>query len=330
MPEQMTMEETPEIKTPKQMKTEELWKVTENPSQLLKRLLKKSGKHVQRSKVLLTDPEKDGDSTWYMYLPKTFYPALDIRLTERMIGGSKKMVWTQGFGFDFQTGDTLYNTPKAYYSPWCEAIKHVKLCIHIDKATSALSPANEEEYYPGFVSFTLLTPDHLHSRLREVHTLEMTQGEFIQFLISGPSDQIQSLVDLPDPTGRTDIVDIRFTVKEGPEGTPWIMLEPLGKGAPLLTESTIGFNLSPGTSIQEAQDLCKTFESRVKSLSHTMFEIPSSDRDKWEFYQDKRCEWRWRRIASNGRIVGASSEGYKTQESCVGNAQRNGYKEHIC
>lgn len=28
--------------------------------------------------------------------------------------------------------------------------------------------------------------------------------------------------------------------------------------------------------------------------------------DKWEFYKDNANEWRWRRTASNGRIVGAS------------------------
>lgn len=48
--------------------------------------------------------------------------------------------------------------------------------------------------------------------------------------------------------------------------------------------------------------------------------------DKWEFYQDTKREWRWRRIASNGKIVGASSQGYVNRADCVANAQRNGYK----
>lgn len=47
--------------------------------------------------------------------------------------------------------------------------------------------------------------------------------------------------------------------------------------------------------------------------------------DKWEFYKDKSNQWRWRRIAPNGRIVGASSEGYKNKADCVANAIRNGY-----
>ena len=47
--------------------------------------------------------------------------------------------------------------------------------------------------------------------------------------------------------------------------------------------------------------------------------------DKWEFYQDAKGEWRWRRIAPNGRVVAASTEGYKNHADCVANARRNGY-----
>jgi len=54
--------------------------------------------------------------------------------------------------------------------------------------------------------------------------------------------------------------------------------------------------------------------------------MSSGVNDKWEFYQDSRKEWRWRRIASNGRIVGASSEGYSSRQACIDNATRNGYR----
>jgi uncharacterized protein YegP (UPF0339 family) len=47
--------------------------------------------------------------------------------------------------------------------------------------------------------------------------------------------------------------------------------------------------------------------------------------DKWEFYQDPKSLWRWRRIASNGRIVGSSSQGYVNKIDCIDNAKRNGY-----
>lgn len=35
-----------------------------------------------------------------------------------------------------------------------------------------------------------------------------------------------------------------------------------------------------------------------------------------------RFEWRWRRFATNGRIVGVSSEGYRNRKDCIANAKR--------
>lgn len=46
--------------------------------------------------------------------------------------------------------------------------------------------------------------------------------------------------------------------------------------------------------------------------------------DKWETYKDKRGEFRWRRMARNGRITGTSSEGYSSKLNCEANAKRNG------
>lgn len=49
-----------------------------------------------------------------------------------------------------------------------------------------------------------------------------------------------------------------------------------------------------------------------------------SNGDKWEIYQAKDG-WRWRRTAaSNGEIVGASTQGYSNKSDCIANAQRNG------
>ena len=47
--------------------------------------------------------------------------------------------------------------------------------------------------------------------------------------------------------------------------------------------------------------------------------------DKWEFYQDSKKEWRWKRTAPNGKKVGASTEGYVNKSDCIANARRNGY-----
>jgi len=48
--------------------------------------------------------------------------------------------------------------------------------------------------------------------------------------------------------------------------------------------------------------------------------------DKWGFYKDSKGEWRWRRTAPNGEIVGRSSEGYKNRADCEANARRNGWR----
>lgn len=44
--------------------------------------------------------------------------------------------------------------------------------------------------------------------------------------------------------------------------------------------------------------------------------------DKFEVYKDKRGEFRWRRTATNGQIVGAASEGYKKKADCEANMNR--------
>jgi len=49
-------------------------------------------------------------------------------------------------------------------------------------------------------------------------------------------------------------------------------------------------------------------------------------KDKWEIYKDNAGEWRWRRTASNGKIVGASSQGYVNRVDCVANAEKHGYE----
>lgn len=47
--------------------------------------------------------------------------------------------------------------------------------------------------------------------------------------------------------------------------------------------------------------------------------------DTWQFYRDNQGYWRWRRVASNGRIVGAASEGYVNRSDAESNARRNGW-----
>ena len=45
--------------------------------------------------------------------------------------------------------------------------------------------------------------------------------------------------------------------------------------------------------------------------------------DTWEIYSGNDG-WRWRRTASNGKIVGAATQGYSNRQDCIDNARRSG------
>lgn len=66
---------------------------------------------------------------------------------------------------------------------------------------------------------------------------------------------------------------------------------------------------------------CKhSFADRVISVGNS-----SNMQDKWKIGKDSRGHWRWQRVATNGRIVGASTEGYVNRIDCEANARRNGW-----
>lgn len=48
--------------------------------------------------------------------------------------------------------------------------------------------------------------------------------------------------------------------------------------------------------------------------------------DRFDFYKDAAGEWRWRKISPNGKIIGASSQGFSSKQAAVHNAQLNGYQ----
>ena len=50
--------------------------------------------------------------------------------------------------------------------------------------------------------------------------------------------------------------------------------------------------------------------------------IESAKKDTLVIYSDNAGEWRWTRTATNGNIVGASTEGYINKSDCVDNANR--------
>lgn len=45
----------------------------------------------------------------------------------------------------------------------------------------------------------------------------------------------------------------------------------------------------------------------------------------WRFYVDQDRRWRWQRLSSDRSLVAESRAAYKEYESCVTNAQNEGY-----
>ncbi len=70
----------------------------------------------------------------------------------------------------------------------------------------------------------------------------------------------------------------------------------------------------------------KRADAKANAQRHGMDGNPKDlgSSDKWDIYEDKRGEWRWRRRATNGEITGSSSESYKEKRDCTANAKRNG------
>jgi hypothetical protein len=44
--------------------------------------------------------------------------------------------------------------------------------------------------------------------------------------------------------------------------------------------------------------------------------------DRVDFYKDRKKQWRWKRTAPNGPIVGASTEAYKRRTDAIRNFRR--------
>lgn len=51
--------------------------------------------------------------------------------------------------------------------------------------------------------------------------------------------------------------------------------------------------------------------------------VESAKKDEITLFKDAKDEWRWvRKCTTNGKIVGASTEGYKNKSDCIDNVNR--------
>jgi uncharacterized protein YegP (UPF0339 family) len=70
-----------------------------------------------------------------------------------------------------------------------------------------------------------------------------------------------------------------------------------------------GANLATSGQGYKAKADCKNGVERIKM-------DVASDKLKFEVYEDKGKEHRWRLKAANGQVIGTSSEGYKAKADC--------------
>lgn len=83
---------------------------------------------------------------------------------------------------------------------------------------------------------------------------------------------------------------------------------------------------SNGNIVGKSSEGYKNKSDAVKNAERYGYNGKFNADGKWEFYEDKKGEWRWRHTVMQGNIIGASSEGYKNKKDAVANAERHGYK----
>lgn len=153
-------------------------------TEILQHLVRTRATREERLTDLLKPPDEDMSGQWFACVPSCFNAALDISQTQRVTNGQKQLVWTQGSAFAFKKGDILYDS-KSGYQEWSVALRTMKTCIQIKEAKDA-SPAHDDtSRNPGFVSFSILEPTRSRDNVVEVSRHDMTQDQFVNFLITG-------------------------------------------------------------------------------------------------------------------------------------------------
>jgi len=134
---------------------------------------------------LLKHPDNQHPQDWYMYVPSCFNDALDIRKIIHTHNKKKTLTWTQGKLFSFKRGDTLYDTPLAYEEQWSQALKVINFCVLVKDAQNVTPAWKKQLRTAGFVCFSICVPNKNKTNLIEQDTHELTQDDFVKFLIQG-------------------------------------------------------------------------------------------------------------------------------------------------
>ncbi len=97
----------------------------------------------------------------------------------------------------FEEGDTFYNTPKAYLSPWSEALKHIKYGIQVTFPQRAVQKKMNEEQDSIFESnwhypLELDLLEFADNEFKKKKHFKTTQGTLYTFLWKGDFDIFNS------------------------------------------------------------------------------------------------------------------------------------------
>jgi len=63
---------------------------------------------------------------------------------------------------------------------------------------------------------------------------------------------------------------MHFVMKAYHDGKPWIVLEPLAENLTILDKGILGFDLAPGTTGEEAEELARLLNERVTTIGYTI------------------------------------------------------------
>lgn len=144
---------------------------------------------------------------WKMAVGKWFCPALDIKLTDRVINGKTEKVWTQGPFYNFKEGDILHDNRLAHEAEfWRDAVIHVQHSVQIEKALPVVYLDEKNGLDPGSVVFVyFVNPEG--NRLQKEKEYTCTQNQFVDFLrygilASGPGGKVKIDLLALEATGR--------------------------------------------------------------------------------------------------------------------------------
>lgn len=150
---------------------------------------------------------------WQFAIPDGFKDALDIKLTSKVENKSSQKKWTQGKGFEFKTGDLLFNHISAYnnFHQFLKGKNSIALQVvsssassydatisnNLNKQKSISVITNElkenidfkdsSDQFKGLDGLLVVEfrPNQSKDRLEEVRKFSLSQEQFVTLLRTG-------------------------------------------------------------------------------------------------------------------------------------------------